>query len=91
MFSLNDVIITDPQLIQDAFCKFYLELFYCKMDKRRKINLGVTQTGPRIDQDQQSLLNPSFSSIAIKDALRSTPDGKAPGLDGFNSKFYKAY
>lgn len=35
------------------------------------------------------LLDLSFNAEEIKGALWSINDNKAPGLDGFNSKFYK--
>lgn len=35
------------------------------------------------------MLNLSFSAEEIKNALWSIPDDKAPGLDGYNSKFFK--
>ena len=91
MICLNDAIIIDPQQIQDAFYKFYSHLFYIKMDNKKRTHLGIAQSGPRIDQRQQNLLNLSFSNTEIKDAIWSIPDGKASKLDGFNIKFYKAY
>ncbi|XP_057532912.1 uncharacterized protein LOC130810803 [Amaranthus tricolor] len=39
---------------------------------------------------QGKLLDLTFSDDGIKNALWSIPDEKALGLDGFNSKFYKA-
>ena len=40
--------------------------------------------------DQGKLLNLTFSNEEIKNALWSILDEKALGLDGFNTKFYKA-
>ena len=45
--------------------------------------------GPILSPPHHQLLDLQFSPEEIKHALWNIPDDKAPGLDGFNSKFYK--
>ena len=49
-----------------------------------------SDTGPILSISMHSCLNLSFSAEEIKDAMWSIDDNKAPGIDGYNSKFYKA-
>ena len=51
--------------------------------------MQTIQSGPTLDTDSWPLLDLNFSSVEIKEAIWSIDDNKAPGLDGFNSKFYK--
>lgn len=54
------------------------------------IDVNIAQHGPVLSHQQGLLLDLTFSPEEIKSALWSIPDEKAPGLDGFNSKFYKS-
>ena len=51
--------------------------------------MNIVNVGPVLNGGLRAKLNLSFSFDEIKNALWSIPDGKAPGLDGYNSKFYK--
>ena len=57
---------------------------------RQRLNMQTIHNGPTLDTDSRPLLDHNFSATEIKEALWSIDDNKAPGLDGFNSKFYKA-
>lgn len=87
---LNDTLITDTAIIQRTFHDFYSDLLCCELENRKQIQLHVIREGCVLNQEQRDLLNLSFSAQEIKEALWSIPDDKAPGLDGFNSAFYKA-
>lgn len=87
---INGAEVTHPSLIEEEFYKFYTELFCYENANRRKVNLNIVHHGPILSDVQRDLLNLSFSDDEIKNAMWSIPDDKAPGLDGFNSKFYKA-
>lgn len=52
--------------------------------------MQVIQAGPTLSSAQHDLLDLSFTAVEIKEALWSIDDSKAPKLDGFNNKFYKA-
>lgn len=60
------------------------------MENRRKVNLPVISEGHVLNHAQRESLNLSFTAQEIKDTLWNILDDKAPGLDGYNSKFYKA-
>ena len=83
---LQDRTTSDPQA---AFQKYYLDLLRGKMKERARINMNVLHSGPVLNQDQQNLLDLNFTPNEIKDAMWSILEDKAPGVDGFNSGFYK--
>ena len=76
--------ISDPLDINVAFLSFYSDLLCSHLKDRRKINMQVINAGFTLSSEMGKLLE------EIKGALWSINDNKAPGLDGFNSKFYKA-
>ena len=64
---------------------------FCFENKDRcSINIDTVYQGPVLSSHRHSLLDLKFSSEEIKLALWNIPDDKAPGLDGFNFRFYKA-
>ena len=52
--------------------------------------MQVVHSGPVLSMEHKDILNLKFSSEEIKAALWSIPEDKAPGLNRYNSKFYKA-
>ena len=87
---VDGFIVSDMDRIHQAFNAFYFDLQCCVLPNRRKININVIHTDPVLNDDLRSQLNLSFSADEIKRALWSIPDSKAPGLEGYNNKFYKA-
>ena len=81
--------ITDPSLIQYEFYQFYTNLFCVEFNKA-KINLDISRNSHILTDAQRGLLNLLFSREEVKVAMWSISEDKAPGLNGFNSKFYKA-
>lgn len=80
----------EPSHIQQAFFDFYSDLF-CKEDEwRTTLNVDTVYQGPLLSSHHHQLLNLTFTPAEIKHALWSIPEDKAPGLDGYNSGFYKA-
>ena len=55
----------------------------------RPIDPNVIGMGPVFTLEQQLLLCSPITKEAIKSAVFSIPGIKSPGLDGFNSTFYK--
>ena len=82
--------VSNPILIQDAFLSFYSNLLCSTMENRKRVNMQVINAGPILSSEKRDLLDLSFTSEENKEALSSIDDNKAPGLDGFNSKFYKS-
>lgn len=80
----------DPEVIHQKFFNFYSTLFGSVHSGRMPIDVSTAQHGPVLTHQQGLMLDLSFTPEEIKAALWSIPDEKAPGLDGFNSHFYKA-
>lgn len=82
--------ISDPLLIQQAFQKFYTESLLLQDGKQEEIEYAYhshwTCSQPWSLGVAQSFLSPE----EIKNAIWSIPDDKAPGFDGYNSKFFKS-
>ena len=57
---------------------------------RRRTDKNVIREGPLLENSHHEQLSLCFSAEEIRNALWSIPDTKSPGLDGYNSKFYKA-
>lgn len=47
--------------------------------------------GPRLDDSHRAFLDAPLSDTEIWDAIKCLPLGKAPGIDGFGSSFYRSY
>ena len=52
--------------------------------------MNIIREGPLLENDHHKQLSLVFLPKEIKNALWSIPDTKSPGLDGYNSRFYKA-
>ncbi|XP_057528511.1 uncharacterized protein LOC130807342 [Amaranthus tricolor] len=76
--------------IQQAFTSFYSDLLCHLKSDRKKINMNIIHAGLILSNATRSQLDLSFSKQDIKRAMWSIPDDKAPGMDGYNSRFYKA-
>lgn len=81
--------MTDPIQVQHAFHKFYYDLFYYQLPHKKHLCMDIIRSGPILNHDHWELLNLSFSTEEIKNALWSIPNDKALGLDGYNSRFFK--
>lgn len=82
--------IRDHEGSSKAFHAYYIDLLDSSMVSRKRLNMQTIHAGPILDVDSWSLLDLNFSSDEMKEAIWSIDDNKTPGLDGFNSKFYKA-
>ena len=51
--------------------------------------MTIVQSDLILDDAIRYMLDLQFSRDEIKKAMWSISDGKAPGLDGYNSMFYK--
>lgn len=86
---IDENLVSDPCLIQQAFLAFYSDILCCSMSNSKLINMSIINSGPILTDELRSQLSLQFIHQEIKEAMWSIPDGKAPGLDGYNSKFYK--
>lgn len=91
MIQVQGKIISDQEGISKTFHDYYFEVLRSNMLDRQRINMQIIHAGPVLDFDSWSLLDLNFSPTEIKEAIWSINNKKAPRLDGFNSKFYKAF
>ena len=52
--------------------------------------MDVIHSGPVLSNEMRNQLSLNFFPEEIKLALQSITDNKAPRIDGYNNKFYKA-
>lgn len=81
--------VNTPKEVQDAFMRFYRNLFCSKNDTRSLILKSITHRGPRLSDAHKNQLSWRFNLADVKRVLDDIPSNKTPGLDGFNSHFYK--
>ena len=61
-----------------------------KLENRQLINMDIISEGPILNDQHKNTLNLHFSLDEIRAAMWSIPKDKAPGLDEYNSGFFKA-
>ncbi|KAL2921921.1 hypothetical protein RDABS01_013412 [Bienertia sinuspersici] len=80
--------LEDMNNITEAFTEFYKTLL-SGGESRTQVNPEVVQLGARLTDQHKELLSCKFTDKEIKQAMFSIPSNKAPGLDGYNSQFFK--
>lgn len=91
--SISREIIMDSKLINESFANFYKQLYSAKSnatDNDIVDFLGALDI-PVLDDAARQELDSDFTLEEIKAAIRSFPNGKACGPDGFGIEFYKAH
>lgn len=76
--------------VQQEFFDLYGSLFRSSMSCRVPVKSSIIERGVRLSTNHISNLEYNFSMDDNKVVLNSTPNNKTPGLDGFNSMFFKA-
>lgn len=80
---------TEDQLVKDSFVDFYKGLLGDKLEARCAIKNQIIAEGNVLSTEQQQLLVCIFTREDVKRVMQSIPNDKAPGMDGFNSFFFK--
>ncbi|KAL2933186.1 hypothetical protein RDABS01_016305 [Bienertia sinuspersici] len=80
--------LEDMNDITEAFIEFY-KTSLSRGESRTQVNPEVVQLGVRLTDQHKELLSCKFTDKEIKQAMFSIPSNKAPGLDGYNSQFFK--
>ncbi|XP_062110740.1 uncharacterized protein LOC133822422 [Humulus lupulus] len=76
--------------VTEAFLSFYKDLLGTQMCNRKKMLRSVINMGPLVSKEHQQLLLQDYMPKAIKQAIISIPNQKAPSPEGYGSGFYKS-
>ncbi|KAL2934539.1 hypothetical protein RDABS01_017658 [Bienertia sinuspersici] len=77
-----------PDGVATAFIKIYKQLLGEKKAVH-SLPSDIVKQGPLVTDAQADMLINPFSKEDVKEVLFSIPNDKAPGLDGYSSKFFK--
>ncbi|KAL2924384.1 hypothetical protein RDABS01_022574 [Bienertia sinuspersici] len=80
--------VEDMESITTAFISFYTTLLQGS-DHRTPLIPEIVGMGKTLNDKHRRLLDCNFTDKEIKEAMFSIPSNKAPGLDGYNSHFFK--
>ncbi|XP_060194898.1 uncharacterized protein LOC132624085 [Lycium barbarum] len=75
--------------IENEIMNFYKGLLGSQAEQLPAIDVRVIRNGPRLSPAQQRDLCAPVTQMEIKRALFDIDENKAPGIDGFNSCFFK--
>lgn len=84
-------MITDPLQINDTFGNYYSDLYTSKSSSSKSDFFDFLNNIDMLSKTAQHQLHADFTLEEIKAAIRSLPNGKACGPDGFGIEFYKAH
>lgn len=80
--------MNEQDKVQEAFIEYYQALFACKEQKKTVMH-AIMNRGNRPNEEHLQVLNIEFTREDVRRIMFSISDGKAPGADGFHSKFLK--
>ena len=91
--SATGQLITDPKLINDRFLEFFSQLYTSKSNPTDSDldHFFNTLNIPTLNEAAKLELDSDLTLEEIKTAIRSFPNGKACGPDGFGIEFYKKH
>ena len=86
-------ITTDPLKINDAFKKYYFDLYSSESLKDTSLfqNFFKNLEVPTLSSDQRQHLNEPLELEKVKYAISAMQSGKVCGPDGFSIDFYKKF
>ncbi|XP_074313971.1 uncharacterized protein LOC141649174 [Silene latifolia] len=83
------VIHKEETGIQQAFLNYYRMMLLGTKSNTKKVRVGIVRTGKICtDQHSQMLMSPCTPE-EVKNIIFQIPNDKAPGPDGYSSKFFK--
>jgi hypothetical protein len=82
--------VTDQSSIMKEVFEFYQNLMGTRNDTLRHVDIEVLRNGAQISAVHAEMLTKDVGEKEIWEALKDIGDMKAPGMDGYNSKFFKA-
>jgi hypothetical protein len=76
------------EIIRDYFENLYSKKFENLKEMDRFLD---TYDHPKLNQEEINHLNRSITQNEIEAAIKSLPQKKTPGLDGFSAEFYQTF
>ena len=74
--------------MEAEFCEYFQAIFTSSRPCQGQIDVALEGLLPKVTQDLKNLLDQSFTSEEISDALNQMCLTKAPGPDGFPVVFF---
>nr|XP_033517244.1 uncharacterized protein LOC104116348 [Nicotiana tomentosiformis] len=87
--ALSGFTITEPTTIREEIVQFYKSLMGSRANKLHAVNMMVMKNGPTLTQQQQIRLNAEVTDEEIYEGLKDIGSNKAPGIDDYNTEFFK--
>lgn len=81
--------LTQKEAIEKEIVRFYKNLQGTAANNLRDIDRASMRRGPQLNTDDVDHLIREVSDDEIRRAVFGINDSKAPGIDGFNAKFFK--
>ncbi|GLT49409.1 hypothetical protein SLA2020_229660 [Shorea laevis] len=81
--------VVQPELIEMKFLMYYQNLFGKAKKDVQSVDLVVIQRGRILTMEEANALCRPFSEMDVEATVKSIPNGKSPGPDGFTAGFYK--
>ncbi|KAF3675337.1 hypothetical protein FXO37_05924 [Capsicum annuum] len=81
--------LVEPEAIQREILTFYQALMGTSLLNITAVNLATMKNGPPLTHQQKVELCVDVTDQEIYTGLCSIGDDKAPGVDGYNTKFFK--
>ncbi|KAL2906483.1 hypothetical protein RDABS01_005193 [Bienertia sinuspersici] len=85
----HGIWVEDHDSITRTFTDFYTDLLQGSDHSRRPVIKDIVRMGSTLNDDHRRMLYCNFTDKEIRQAIFSIPSDKAPGLDGYNSWFFK--
>ncbi|XP_021744067.1 uncharacterized protein LOC110710117 [Chenopodium quinoa] len=89
IFYSNQVLLKDPNAISHEIISFYKSLLGTQAPWLPVVDLITMRRGKQLSSAAQSYLIRPISHAEIDAGLKGIDNTKAPGIDGFNSYFFK--
>ncbi|XP_059310638.1 uncharacterized protein LOC132061991 [Lycium ferocissimum] len=87
--SLTGTKLTEPEVIKSEILNFYKSLMGTSSHTMPAVDKEIMRKGPVLNHAQRTLLCREVTEAKIVEGLRSIGDDKSPGIDGYNSLFFK--
>lgn len=89
MDKVNGGVANSQQDIEHEIIQFYRKLIGTAAPSTKGVDIEILREGAQISREHGNYLIRPVTDEEIVEALKSLGDNKAPGIDGFNAKFFK--